>query len=119
MVKQDPFEGDREAQLVEEHGEQECQTHGLEHCDWVAADVLKVEVSVQVFMDQSVPFPGVFIEVGSVPEVLVELSISETGHFRVEIGEKVEKDEETGEIGDQNGNVEGWEDLERSYAVEE
>ena len=95
QIPRDAFEHDCQAGLVEYDAEHESPHHGLEHSDVVPFQVLQVEVSVQVLMHQSVPFPGVFLKVGRVPEVLVELSVRKTRQFSVEVGEKVEYQEKT------------------------
>ena len=53
-------------------------------------------------MHESVPFSGVLIEVGRVPEVLVKLPVRKAGDFGVEVGYEVENQEEIDEVGNHN-----------------
>ena len=50
------------------------------------------------FMDWSIPFTCILIEVCCVPVVLVELSISESTQFSVEISAKLEDQEEESKV---------------------
>jgi hypothetical protein len=51
-------------------------------------------VSVKVLVDRPIPFPREFIEVSSVPEVLVELSICEARELGIKVEAKLKGDEE-------------------------
>ena len=70
---------------------------------------LQVHVSVQVLMDYAIPFPGVFIEVGGVPVVLVELVVGEEGQVRVEVGDELECQHKHHVVDHQNRQVPGGE----------
>ena len=55
---------------------------------------------MEVLIHDAIPLTVVLIEVGGVPEVLVELAIGETGQLRVEVRREVECDEEDAQEGE-------------------
>ena len=96
---------------MKEGTEQKGDHNRLEHGHLVSHQVLKVEVSLQELMNESVPFPSVLVEVGCVPEVLVELTIGKARDLSVEVGHEVENQEEADVVRYHNGLVPTRKDL--------
>jgi hypothetical protein len=72
-----------------------CQELGLKNCHVLEfVKEFEINVSMKIFMDRSVPFSSKFIEVSCIPKVLIELPIAKTSELRVEIGAKIENQEE-------------------------
>ena len=63
------LERKRQEYLVEDSAEQESVEVRLEACEAEAVEWFKVEVSVEVLMDQSVPLSSPLVKVGAVPVV--------------------------------------------------
>ncbi len=75
---------------MEEGTEHEGENYWLEYCQPIPVEILQEEVTMQVLMDYTVPFPIILIEIGSVPKILIELAIGETGELCVKIRTEVE-----------------------------
>lgn len=87
---------------MEEGTEKERHTYRLEDCYSVSDQVLEIEMSLEEFMNQSVPFPGVFIQISRIPEILVKLSIRKTRHLCVEIRNEIKHHKKTNIVGKHN-----------------
>lgn len=80
---------------------------------------VEVPVPVEIFMDRPIPLPRVLVEVGCVPKVLVELAISEAAQLRVEVGAKLEDEEEHREVECHDREVPAHEGVGRGTFVEQ
>ncbi len=78
---------------MEEDREQEGNEDGLEDGYSIPDEVLQEKVPMEVLMHYSIPLSIVLIEVGGIPKVLIELSISKSGQLSIEIRGEIESDE--------------------------
>ena len=93
---------------------EECQHLGLEDSDTIflpSFEQIKVNMSVQVFMYWSVPFPCILIEICSIPEILIKLAVCEACQFCIEIRTELKYQEKEAEINGQNGKIPVWEEV--------
>lgn len=102
---------------MEDNGEHKSPHVCLEEGEAPPKQVLQVHMPVEVLMNQSVPFPCILVEIWGVPEVLVELSVCKARNVSVEVRDELKHHEEAAEVDQQNGQVEGTEDLSHCHAI--
>jgi hypothetical protein len=61
---------------------------------WISIQKLQVDMAMQVFMNRSIPLSRKFIEVSSVPKILVKLSVRKPTQFCVKVCAKLEYEKE-------------------------
>ena len=102
---------------MEEHTEDEGSHYGLEDGELVSEQVFKIEMPLKVLVHETVPFPCIFVEVGCIPEVLVELPISEAWDLSVEVGHEIKDHEEADVVRKHDWQIPTWENFESIHAL--
>ena len=63
---------------------------------------------MKVLMDWSIPLPCILFKIGGIPEILIELPISESSQLRIEISDEIENEEEHREIETHDWQIPAW-----------
>ncbi len=117
QIKREPPESSNEEKLMEEYTEDESDHECLEYCRLMSQQILQVKVSVEVFMDHSVPLSVVLIKSTGVPEVLIELTVRKFVQICIEIRSEIEDHEKADHESDENRLIPACKELERVHAL--